>query len=141
MARYWLGVVQRAHVLRGVSLGIAQLNHGARAPLLRMQPGDGFAYYSPKTDYPDGAPLREFTAIGTVDEGEPWEAEDHGFHPWRRRIVYAEGVHAAPIAPLLDALELTRGQSNWGLILRRGFVELSEHDFRLVADAMGAPAV
>ena len=29
-----------------------------------MGAGDGLAYYSPKTDYPDGEPLQAFTAIG-----------------------------------------------------------------------------
>ena len=45
--RYWLGVVQQDHVLRGVAAGIAQVNHGAKAPLERWHQADGFAYYSP----------------------------------------------------------------------------------------------
>jgi hypothetical protein len=49
--KYWIGVVQREHVLRGVSLGIAQVNHGATS-IKRLQPGDGLVYYSPKTAYP-----------------------------------------------------------------------------------------
>ncbi len=31
--KYWLGVVSREHVRRGVELGIAQVNHGKRTPL------------------------------------------------------------------------------------------------------------
>src|SRR3954471_15126499 len=64
--RFWLGVVQRDHVLRGVAGGFAQVNHGAKAPLARMGSADGFVYYSPKTAYPDGDPLKEFTAIGRI---------------------------------------------------------------------------
>ena len=138
MTRYWLGVVQREHVQRGVALGIAQVNHGSKAGLTRMSPGDGFAYYSPKTSYPDGDPLREFTAVGTVDDAEPWQAEEGDFRPWRRRVSYADDVRAAPIAPLLDVLELTRGNRNWGFVMRRGLVELSAADFRAIAEAMGA---
>ena len=47
--RYWLGVVQHDHVLRGVAGGFAQVNHGARAPLERMGPADGFGVRSTET--------------------------------------------------------------------------------------------
>ncbi|HWM35462.1 MAG TPA: EVE domain-containing protein [Pseudolysinimonas sp.] len=136
--RYWLGVVQRSHVLRGVSLGIAQTNHGERAGLLRMQPGDGIVYYSPKATYPDGAALREFTAIGRIAEGEPWQADEGDRHPWRRRAEYDESAHAVPIAPLLEVLELTRGNRNWGLVMRRGQREMTPGDFAVIATEMGA---
>lgn len=141
MTRYWMGVVQRAHVERGVALGIAQSNHGALTAIVRMSPGDGLVYYSPKTDYPDGAPLKQFTAIGTVDDAEPWQAEEGSFQPWRRRISYADDVRPTPIAPLLDELELTRGNRNWGYVLRRGMVELSAADFTTIARAMGADSL
>jgi hypothetical protein len=141
--RFWLGVVQREHVLRGVALGIAQTNHGAKAGISRMSAGDGFAYYSPKTSYPEGDPLREFTAIGRVGDGEPWQADVPGsdFRPWRRRVDYVDAARAIPITPLLDVLDLTRGQPNWGFQLRRGFLEMTEHDFRIVATEMGADSL
>lgn len=144
--RYWLGVVQREHVLRGVSLGIAQTNHGA-ASIRRLEPGDGLVYYSPKTSYPDGDPLRQFTAIGRIADGDAWQADDPstgsgtGFKPWRRRVEYDESAHAASITPLLEVLELTRGNRNWGFIMRRGQVELTQHDFGLVAAEMGAASL
>jgi hypothetical protein len=148
--RYWLGVVQREHVLRGVEQGIAQTNHGAKAGITRMAPGDGFVYYSPKTAYPDGDPLREFTAIGRIAPGEPWQADDPStgsgrrgepFRPWRRKVDYDGAAAATPIGPLLDLLDLTRGNRNWGFILRRGHVELTEHDFRIIAHQMGADSL
>jgi hypothetical protein len=139
--KYWLGVVQRAHVLRGVALGIAQTNHGARAGIARMSPGDGFVYYSPKTDYPEGDPLREFTAIGIVADGEAWQADQGGFQPWRRRMEWADAARPVPIAPLLDVLDLSRGNTNWGYQLRRGHLEMTEHDFRIVAREMGADSL
>ena len=139
--RYWLGVVQRAHVLLGVEQGIAQTNHGARAGVARMEPGDGFVYYSPKTSYPDGDPLREFTAIGRVAPGEAWQADQGEFRPWRRKVDYDGSAHPAPIGPLLDVLDLTRGNRNWGLVMRRGHVEMTEHDFRIIAAEMGADSL
>lgn len=135
--RFWLGVVQREHVLRGVALGIAQINHGSKA-VGRMAPGDGFVYYSPRTSYPDGDPLREFTAIGRIADGDIWQADDGDFRPWRRKVDYDGAAIAAPITPLLDVLDLTRGNRNWGYQLRRGQLELTEHDFRVIAEQMGA---
>jgi hypothetical protein len=109
--RYWLGVVQREHVLRGVALGIAQVNHGQKAGVARMEPGDGFVYYSPKTSYPEGDPLREFTAIGRIAPGEPWQAADGEFRPWRRKVDYDGAAVAAPIAPLPAAARAPRGDA------------------------------
>jgi hypothetical protein len=137
----WLGVVQREHVLRGVALGIAQTNHGAKAGMLRMQPGDGLVYYSPRTSYPDGEPLREFTAIGRIAEGEAWQADVGDFRPWRRRVEYDESAHAVPIAPLLEVLELTRGNRNWGYLMRRGQLEVTQRDFAVIAAEMGATSL
>ena len=90
----------RAHVLLGVEWGIAQTNHGKRAGVQRMRPGDGFVYYSPRTSHPDGEPLREFTAIGRVADGEAYQAESDpnlmaGFRPWRRDVRYADALTMA----------------------------------------------
>ena len=135
---YWMGVVHRDHALRGVTQGIVQTNHGAKFGVARMRPGDGFVFYSPKDVYPDGRSLREFTAIGIVAPGEVWQAEQGDFRPWRRKVDWDDSATAAPITPLLDVLELTRGIRNWGLQLQKGHLPLSEHDFRIIAQQMGA---
>jgi hypothetical protein len=137
VTRYWLGVVQRSHVLRAVELGIAQVNHGSVA-IRRLAVGDVLVYYSPKTAYPEGDPLREFTAIGRVEQGEAFQAEDDDFHPWRRAVAYDTRARSAPITPLLGDLDLSRENRNWGYQLRRGILEMSEHDARVVAAAMGS---
>ena len=59
-----------------------------------------------------------------------------GFTPWRRNVDYAPS-HDAPIAPLLDKLEFSRGKTNWGYQMRFGLFEISEADFRTIAAAMG----
>jgi len=124
--------------MRGVAAGIAQTNHGVKSGIQRMSPGDGLVYYAPRTAYPDGAALKEFTAIGRVADADPWQADEGEFQPWRRSIDYDATAHSAPIAPLLEVLEFTRGNRNWGFVLRRGQVELSHHDFAVIADAMGS---
>src|SRR5262249_48922223 len=76
--RFWVGVASKDHVMRGVAGGFAQLNHGKAGPLNRMRPGDGIAYYSPRTEMRGGAPVQGFTAIGTVKPGEPYKGEMGG---------------------------------------------------------------
>lgn len=134
---HWLGVVSRDHVLRGVSLGICQIGHGKRAPLLRMAPGDGLVYYSPRASLGADRPLRAFTAIGRVAGDEVWQADEGDFRPWRRRVDYAAGAAEVPVADLDGRLELT-GRPNWGYALRRGLVPIGAADFAVIAQAMGA---
>jgi hypothetical protein len=137
-ARYWLAVVSREHVRRGVELGIAQAGHGKRTAVERMRPGDGLVYYSPREGMRAGAPVRSFTAIGTIDDRPAWQAapQDGGcFRPWRRSISYRAGVRETPIDALRDELEFT-SVPNWGMVLRRGLIELSAHDYALIARTM-----
>jgi len=132
--KYWLGVVCRDHVQRGVGLGIAQLGHGKRDGLARLSPGDWLVYYSPRTSLHDGEVLQAFTAIGEVADPEIWQADEGTFKPWRRRVRYA-AARAASIRDL--PLDLT-AQPNWGYQLRRGLISLSEHDFGVIRSAMAA---
>ncbi|MDR6971531.1 EVE domain-containing protein [Leifsonia shinshuensis] len=142
--RYWLGVVQLDHVLRGVAGGFAQVNHGARAPLERMGPADGFVYYSPRVSYPDGEPLKQFTAVGRiaddavvqVTQGPAMSGPASDFRPWRRRVEWDHDAVATPIRPLLGALDFTRDRPDWGYQLRRGVIELTRHDFELIRRQM-----
>jgi hypothetical protein len=46
-------------------------------------------------------------------------------------------VKEAPIRTLLNDLSFTRERSNWGMMLRRGFFEISEDDYRTIAEALG----
>lgn len=66
MIAAWLGVVSAEHVQRGVSLGIAQINHGKRAGLARMSEGDWLIYYSPRQRLGESDMVWSCTAIGQV---------------------------------------------------------------------------
>jgi hypothetical protein len=136
LARYWLGVVHQEHVKRGVELGIAQIGHGKRAGIARMHAGDWLIYYSPRASLTSKEPLQAFTAIGEIADEVVWQADEGDFKPWRRRVAYLGGAAHAPIGPLTGTLDLT-STPNWGYTLRRGLVELSEHDFRTIRSAMG----
>ncbi len=49
-----------------------QVCQGKAAPLRRIQPGDGVAYYSPARELGGKVPYRAFTAVGIVTEGDPF---------------------------------------------------------------------
>lgn len=142
--RYWLGVVSRDHVQIGVHQGIAQLNHGLKSTIGRLGASDGLIYYSPKVSYPDGEPLREFTAVGRVADDDVFQASDgapmtsssgESYRPWRRRVDYDLDAVPVPIRPLTGMLEFT-ALPNWGFQLRRGLIELSRYDFDLIRTQM-----
>jgi len=136
--KFWIGVVSRAHVLIGVEGGFAQVNHGKKAPLQRMRAGDGLAYYSPRTDYPDGEPLQMFTAIGVVRTGDVYQADmGGGFEPFRVDVGWLPCAET-PIRPLIAQLSFIRDPAHWGAAFRFGHLEVPEADFRLIAAAMGA---
>jgi hypothetical protein len=144
--KFWLAVVHRDHVRRGVEQGIAQVNHGSKAGIQKMLPGDGLLYYSPKDVCPNGSSLQRFTAVGRIADGEPWQAAPVAMlkgdvRPWRRRVEYVDDIAEVPIAPLLSVLELTRDTPNWGWLMRRGLLEMTPRDFALIAAEMGADSL
>ncbi|PJJ65674.1 EVE domain-containing protein [Compostimonas suwonensis] len=138
--RYWLGVVHRDHVERAARLGFAQLNHGSRSAVAGLSESDGLVYYSPRASVASEEPLRAFTAIGRVEPGEIWQAEEGSFRPWRRRVDYFDDAVEAPIRPLVPLLDLTRDNPHWGYQLRRGLLPLTRHDFELIRQQMRRPS-
>lgn len=131
----WLGVVSRDHVRRGVSLGIAQVGHGKRAGLMRLRPGDWFVYYSPRESLSGNVPVKAFTAIGRIGDGDAWQADEGDFKPWRRKVDYLADAADVPVAELIAELDLTAGP-NWGVQLRRGLIPLTDRDIATIRDAM-----
>ncbi|WP_392543903.1 EVE domain-containing protein [Oryzobacter telluris] len=117
-ARTWVLVASRDHARRGVADGFVMANHGKRAPLARMSPGDGVIIYSPTTTFPKGEPLRAVTIVGEVtgDEPEPSVAIPGGF---RRRAALRE-IAPIPLADIRDHLPMSR--------IRFGFFEIDAAD-------------
>ena len=136
MPKHWIAVASAEHARRGKA-GFMQVNHGKAAPLRRVHPGDGVAYYSPTETFGGKDKLRAFTLIGRVKPGDIYQGEMGDWVAHRRDVDWAD-AHDAPIAPLLDRLEFTAGKTNWGYQLRFGLFGISEHDFELIAQAMGA---
>jgi hypothetical protein len=141
MSRNWLAVASAEHVRIGRAAGFMQVCHGKASPLFRIEPGDRIVYYSPNTHYSPRHALRgkdrlqAFTALGTIKQGAPYQADTgSGFNPHRRDVVWHE-AEEVPIANLQDQLELTH-LPNWGYRLRQGLVEISEADMTVIAEAM-----
>jgi len=130
----WLGVASAEHVRRGVGLGIAQIGHGKRSGLARMKEGDTLVYYSPVERLGDKTPLRQFTAIGTIADGEIWQADEGDFKPFRRRVCY-EDAQPVPVEDVKTHLQLTTAP-NWGYQLRRGLVSLDAGDVAVLRESM-----
>ncbi len=136
MTKYWIGVVSRQHVLKGVAGGFAQVCHGKKRPLARMKTGDYLIYYSPKETMQGNEKCQKFTALGQIAGNKPYEFDmGEGFVPFRLDVEYHPCTEA-PIAPLLPLLSFTRSSSNWGGKFRFGLFEISKEDFEIIAEAM-----
>lgn len=136
--RFWLGVASREHVELGVQLGIAQIGHGKRSGLARMQRGDGVVYYAPRLSVSTGTPVRAFAAIGLISDDEIWQADAGPFQPWRRRVDYDASAREVHLDAVKDRLSLT-STASWGYQLRRGLLELTPEDFTIIRAAMTTP--
>lgn len=134
--RYWINVVSRDHVYRGVEGGFTQANHGKSHMLKRMHKGDWIIFYSPKTSYEGGDPLQAFTALGQVADEELYQIEmAPSFVPWRRRVTF-KTCQEVPIKALLDDLSFITDKQHWGYKFRFGVFEINQQDFVLIKSVM-----
>jgi hypothetical protein len=137
MTRYWIGVASREHVQKGVEGGFAQVCHGKIGTLKTMTEGDWLIYYSPTFSFGGKDACRCFTAIGTIDKGEPYTFEmSKDFIPWRRNIIFLESKET-PIEPLLENLTFIKDKKKWGFPFKLGSFEIPRKDFELIAKNMG----
>ena len=133
---FWCGVVSREHIKRGEREGFCQVCHGKRSPLDRMAVGDGIVFYSPTIAFRGAEKCQAFTAIGEVVGPQSYQFQmAPDFVPFRRDVAYFEASDA-PIRPMLEELEFTRGNTNWGYKFRFGHFRISRHDFERIASAM-----
>ena len=134
--KFWMIVASKDHVKSGIQQGIAQACHGKASPLRRMRPGDGVIYYSGKLKFGEPAICQQFTAIGTVKDGEVYaEPVTPYFCPSRRAIDFFPAADIS-ILPLINALSFIRNKQSWGYPFRFGFFEIPADDFELIASKM-----
>ena len=164
----WIAVASAEHARRGCATpaGYMQVCHGKLAPIRRVQPGDRVAYYAPTVTMGGKDSCQSFISIGIVQAGEPYAFRDAGppqgakapsggsaahevanvgatfdmgggFIPFRRDVVFVPAQEAS-ILPLLDEFEFVENRQRWGYKFRFGLFDVSDHDMRLIAQAMGA---
>lgn len=134
--RYWIGVASRDHVMNAVQGGFAQLCHGKQEPLKKMSTGDWIIYYSPKVKIKESTPYQRFTAIGRVMDDVVFQFDaGNNFSPFRRNIDFIS-CNETHIQPLISQLSFIKSAKYWGYSFRFGHLEISEKDFKLIAERM-----
>lgn len=134
--KYWITVVSKDHITRGIAGGFMQANHGKQGPLTRMATGDWVIIYSPRQTMTGTEPLQAFTAIGQVAGDEIYQYKmSEDFVPYRRDVTYYKCAET-PIVPLVNNLSFLPNKKQWGYPFRFGFFELPDHDFELIKSQM-----
>lgn len=132
--KYWIIVASKDHVMRGVSLGIAQAGHGKRSVLARMHKGDMVIYYSPKMQLESKEILHAFTAIGEIADDELFQVEEAAdFKPFRRKVRYTK-TGEVRIGQLIQDLKFIGNKKSWGYAFRFGLLEIPKEDFDLISE-------
>ena len=133
MTRFWVGVVSKEHVLRGVDLGGRRIIKKKKAPLNRMKKGDYLLYYSPKYQLNGQEKLQAFTAVGKILDDTAYQVEMfEGFVPFRRNVSYYQPVKDCPIEKVRPHPEWRQYASQ----LRYGHFEVSKEFFLYVFEQM-----
>lgn len=134
--KYWINVVSRDHLQRGIAGEFMQANHGKSTGLKRVHAGDYVVFYSPKTSYEGGEPLQAFTALAQVADDELYQVEmAPGFTPWRRNVTFLPSQEV-PIKPLIDDLSFIADKTHWGYKFRFGLFEIPQTDFEIIRHTM-----
>ena len=130
--KYWITVVSKDHIKRGVDGGFMQASHGKAGSLKRLNENDWVIFYSPKVSYAGDEKLQAFTAIGRVADDQIYQFKmSEDFVPFRRNIEYYP-CKEVPIVPLVGSLDFIKVKNAWGYRFRFGFFEIEEHDFNLL---------
>ncbi len=141
----WIAVASAEHARRGrdeMTPGFMQVCHGKPGPIRRVVAGDRVAYYAPALRHPGSGlarvPVQRFISIGIVLPGDPYRFDMGGFVPWRRKVRYLPASEAS-ILPLIERFEFVESRAHWGAKFRFGLFAVSDHDMRLIAQAMAVP--
>jgi hypothetical protein len=134
--KYWITVVSKNHLAKGIKGGFMQANHGKATSLKKLQTGDSVIFYSPKVEFEGNEKLQAFTGIGKVADDKIYQVDmTPDFHPFRRNIKFQKSKEVS-IIPLIDKLEFIKNKKSWGYSFRFGFLEINESDFNTISKLM-----
>jgi hypothetical protein len=134
--KYWVAVVSKNHLMRGIEGGFIQVNHGKEQPLKKLSARDVVVFYSPKQTFEGNEKLQAFTAISEVADDKVYQHKmSDDFVPYRRNVKFHAGKEA-PIQPLIHTLQFIKNKQAWGYAFRFGFFEINKYDYEIIASAM-----
>jgi hypothetical protein len=84
--------------------------------------------------------IQQFVAHGIVLDSVPYQIEmTPKFKPFRRNVEFSSSVRRVEIKKIFDELEFLRavGPKRWGMVFRRGLVEITEKDYEVIIRHMG----
>src|SRR6201995_5554911 len=111
--RYWITVVSKDHIKRGVEGGFMQANHGKPGPLKKLHVSDWVIFYSPKVTYQGDEKLQAFTAIGQVTGEDVYQHQmSPDFTPYRRGVQFYI-CKEVPFIPLIPQMEFIQNKKTW----------------------------
>lgn len=129
--KHWIAVISYEHALLASQMNILQVCHGKKGPLIATHAGDEVFIYCPRTGIRSGKELKIIAFHCTFLDNNIYQHEQTStFKPFRKDVIF--NTHFVPI-PIkeVEGLELTQN-SNWGMLARRGFFEISAHDAALL---------
>lgn len=134
--KYWLAVISLDHAKIAAGSSFLQVCHGKIAPLRRTSAEDQFFIYSPKTGMGRGESIMSITYRGSFDDEHIYQVEQSpDFFPYRKKVTFDYSFKPVPIHSI-PGMEFT-AKSNWGLMMRRGFIELSAADAARISEYKG----
>ncbi len=135
--KYFIVVVCEDHCVVGIEEGIIQACHGKLSPMQKLKHGDKVILYAPRVSISSSILSRKFISIGTVKDEELYQLNiTEDFSPFRRNVEYDKSLKPVYIYDILDLLDLTKNNKNWGIKFRYGFFEISENDFNTIYNHM-----
>jgi hypothetical protein len=134
--QFWVGVVSREHVHRGVEGGFIQLSHGeestAAAHACRRWSRHTRRERRIRAASRCSTSLPSVIATGQIHQVEM--SED--FKPYRVDVSFFKSTEV-PIKPLVDRLSFIKNKTHWGAAFRFGYIKVPAPDFALIAEEMG----
>lgn len=137
MKKYFIAVGTKDHVDIGVKQGFMQVCHGKKGQLARLKQNDVIIYYCTSKIFGKKDNYQSITACGVVKDDNIYQYEIiKDFIPWRRDVIYEDGLKSLKIKLILGQLSFIKNKAKWGIYFRSGLVEIQECDYDVIISNM-----
>lgn len=129
--KHWIAVISYEHALLASKMNILQVCHGKKGPLTATRAGDEVFIYCPRTEMLNGKELKLIAFRCNFLDDQIYQYEQTPtFKPFRKDVIFDKNFVPAYIKDV-TGLELIQNP-HWGMLARRGFFEISQHDADLL---------